>query len=270
MLSPPFESAGEKLKRANLHIGELKGLVDEFVGGLEKEGKGFFSLSKLYLPRSRCIAVFAVELQPTRLDWGAIVGDVLQNFLAALDHMAWRLVELGREPPDTLSKTAQKRVQFPIYSKRDDFNEWLPKRLPGVERSQQAIVRRYQPFIGGRRKAPYHPFSVLHEFATRDKHRVIQLLWYKPFNVEVLVKKGSERDFVPRSYKGPGSNVTIEPGTELFRAYGRRTGPNPDLEMEILGQTDLALEGGFWLADSLRVIGNTIFNLGEDLSASLP
>jgi hypothetical protein len=155
-MTTPFLSSWEKLKRAKLHIEELigeGGILHRYVRQLEAEGKPLFTLDQEYVPRRHAIVVFVADVEPSDIQWGMTVGDILHNFRSALDHVAWRLVSEGKCPPENLTEGQQRRVQFPIYTDRKDFNDWLDKRLPGVNRFQRAVVRWHQPYRGGKRRA---------------------------------------------------------------------------------------------------------------------
>jgi hypothetical protein len=101
---------------------------------------------------------------------GPILGDYIQNLRAALDHLAWELVQKG-----TATNYNPSRVQFPIHSvgrsanpTRRTFATEVSLNLPGVSRSQRAFVRKYQPYHRGH----WH-LSALATLSNRDKHRLI-------------------------------------------------------------------------------------------------
>jgi hypothetical protein len=108
------------------------------------------------------------QLPTIRREIGLALGDVLQNFRASLDHLAWTLVRLGTTP--RLSEDAARRVYFPMarntHSWRSNIEGWLP----GVDDEYRKIVRRYQPY---RRGIQAKAMRWLRNFSDRDKHRVL-------------------------------------------------------------------------------------------------
>ena len=106
------------------------------------------------------------KLRGLRADIGLALGDVLQNFRASLDHVAWALVRLGADPrpkrPDF--------VYFPMARSGKSFGDNIDRWLPGVSDEDRTIIRRYQPYRrGDRAKA----MRWLRNFSTVDKHRVL-------------------------------------------------------------------------------------------------
>lgn len=270
MPADPFRSSWEKLDRAERHFQDLWQRIDAFVERMTSEGRLMFSFEQQYRPRSRCIVYTLTEVEPTEVEWGIILGDVLHNLRCALDHMAWQLVRAGTKPPDKLTPRERRAVMFPIYKSRVEFNAAVkptnpkkrPSCLPGVSRTQIAFIRGLQPYKAGNRRADFHPFSVLQKFSNADKHRILQLAFFRPYDPEFVL--GQARDFIPGRSKIP-KVIWPEPGSEILRVYGRRTGPDPRLEVRIGSSAEVAIEGRMWLADtyvgSRDIIAQSLYRL---------
>jgi hypothetical protein len=101
-----------------------------------------------------------------RNDCGLAVGDVIQNFRAALDHLAWDLVRIGLDP----DPKKPQNVQFPMATSYSSYQGQIRSRLPGVPVAQLAVVRRFQPYRRGD-----GPTAVrwLRNLSDKDKHRVL-------------------------------------------------------------------------------------------------
>jgi hypothetical protein len=116
--------------------------------------------------RKGAIGTVSISSLPRlRDDCGLAVGDVIQNFRAALDHLAWDLVRIGTDP----RPKDPKGVQFPMATNFGSFRSQLPRRLPGVPAGQRAIIREYQPYRRG-----IGPTAIrrLRNFSDSDKHRL--------------------------------------------------------------------------------------------------
>jgi len=105
------------------------------------------------------------------------------------------------------------------------FNSALPTKLPGVRRADIAIVRRYQPYIHEKRKAPNHVFQVLEDLSNADKDQAIQPLVPVPESgsYELL---SEPQDCTITRFGGRVKRTTLKEGTELGRIYVRRKGRN--------------------------------------------
>jgi hypothetical protein len=100
-------------------------------------------------------------------EWGAAVGDVVHNLRAALDYLAWQLVEANGGTPS-------RDTEFPVYQHPEGFAERLGKALAGASDEARRIVTQLQPFNTA---APArHPLAVLHALDIRDKHRLLNVV----------------------------------------------------------------------------------------------
>jgi hypothetical protein len=101
-----------------------------------------------------------------REDCGLALGDVVQNFRAALDHLAWDLVKAGADPRPRRPQD----VYFPVAKSFASWRGSVDRKLPGVPGPQRAIIRRYQPY---RRGVAARGIRRLRDLSDRDKHRVM-------------------------------------------------------------------------------------------------
>jgi hypothetical protein len=253
MASDLFRSSWEKLDRADRHFQELAAKIQLFVEQMEAEGRLMYEFEVQYRPRSHCLVYSLSGIQPTEMEWGVILGDVLHNLRSALDHIAWSLVTAGRQPPSTLNSKERNAVKFPIYKTKGGFNDAVkpphPNRsscIPGVSRQEIAFIRGLQPYKGGKR-ADWHPFAILQQFSNADKHHAVQLAFHRPYDPEFVFD--TPRDFLPARHTSP-KVIIPEVGAEVLRIYGRRTGPNPYVPVKIGSSAEVAIEGRFWVADT--------------------
>lgn len=101
-------------------------------------------------------------------DTGLLVGDIIGNFRAALDHMCWQLVkERGLMPRDPKLK---RKIEFPMATRRGNFNSGVRRTLPSVPSEFTTIIKRYQPY---RRGDESQAIRLLQRLSNTDKHRVL-------------------------------------------------------------------------------------------------
>jgi len=117
-------------------------------------------------PHGNIAVVRVTKLPNIRTDYGLTLGDTIQNFRSALDHLVWGLVKVGSVP----RPKDPKGVQFPMATSGKSFRNQLGRRLPGVPREYRAIIRRYQPYRAGEK-----PKAIrwLRNLSDTDKHRVL-------------------------------------------------------------------------------------------------
>jgi hypothetical protein len=117
-------------------------------------------------PGGNIAVVRVTKLPNIRTDYGLALGDTIQNFRAALDHLAWGLVKVGTDP----RPAKPKRVYFPMAASSKSFRGQVEEWLPGVPADYRAIIRRYQPYGRGE---PSKALRWLRNLSDRDKHRVL-------------------------------------------------------------------------------------------------
>jgi hypothetical protein len=118
-------------------------------------------------PTHGSVAVVRVtQLPRLRTDYGLKLGDTIQNFRAALDHLAWCLVKLGDDP----RPSNPQGVYFPMAGSGKNFRRRIDGWLPGVSQEHRAIIRRYQPYRSGDQAKAIRR---LRNLSNLDKHRIL-------------------------------------------------------------------------------------------------
>lgn len=222
---PLFDSAWLKWAWAIFHAQTLE---HDIAAWSEQNPNPVRAVRADYYPKRHGFALIITEIDPIPVRWQLLLGDIANNYRAALDHLAWALVTRGRTPPDSglLTRAQEKAVYFPLCKDRRVFNAQIrlpptPKsllKLPGIRRADAAIVRRAQPYHRGPTKRPMDPFLLLASINTRDKHRAIHPVWAYPKRVEPVLLAASEH---PRTWCRVGRAAAR---THLARcaAVGRR------------------------------------------------
>ncbi|MBI4261367.1 MAG: hypothetical protein HY658_12470 [Actinobacteria bacterium] len=118
---------------------------------------------------------------------GACVGDIVNNLRVSLDHLVWVLVRGGSDPRPRKPRA----VQFPMAHSRANFDSGLARRLPGVDAQHVALIRRYQPYLSGRRASG---IRMLQRLSNTDKHEVILTTVMAPLSLNLrIVPEGGAR-----------------------------------------------------------------------------
>jgi len=226
-VASPFDSAWLKWGWAVVHAqaldAELRAYAEDPDSGQPYEAR------TEYDPKRHCVILRLVSVEPLPVKWGLRVGDVANNFRSCLDHIAWTVVHRGKLA-ERLTKRQERNIYFPIASTKDEFDAGLLK-LPGIRVADRAVVRRYQPYVRGKTNLPLHCLTPLDSLTRDDKHRTISPLWAFPESGRL--EYGEPHDCTITWIPTRAQGVILEPGAELHRIYVRKTGPNPDVYMEV-------------------------------------
>ncbi len=137
----------------------------------------------------------------------------------------------------------------------------------GVRRTDIAVVRRYQPYKHGKRKAPFHLFAILARVANDDKHRSVQPVPAVPIHTSYKIIE--TRDCEVTRWSGDFLTDELKVGTKLAPIYIRKTGPHPDVAMEGELAAYPTLDQGFgfrleeWLAETPKLVGALLQELSD-------
>ncbi|MGY1684942.1 hypothetical protein ACI8AK_05065 [Geodermatophilus sp. SYSU D00867] len=102
--------------------------------------------------------------------WSILLGDVLGDFRAALDHAMYDAVVAHAGPP-----TRPEDVYFPIHTDVHKFGKARRKLASLVAPPVWEMIDAVQPFYGGDR-AHTSPLQILRWLSNRDKHRQVHVI----------------------------------------------------------------------------------------------
>lgn len=218
-----------------------------------------FPMTQHYDPKRHCIILrVGDEIPPFPSLWGMLLGNIVHNYRSCLDHVAWAIYKRGRTP--NLPERQERNVYFPVAAERTAFNKSLPRKLPGARRADIAIVRRYQPYHGGKRNLHRHVLKVLDDLSVLDKHRSIQPVVPLPDEATMRIV-GVTDCLITRLSRGH-KRETFEAGAEIGRLYIRKTGPNPHVHVEpqfsLFPAINKRLSVEEWLDRTPRVISTLL------------
>lgn len=192
---------------------------------------------------------------------GLAFGDAIQNFRAALDHIAWNLVKIGKTPKPKKPKA----VQFPMCSSFAEFKGEKPRRLPGISKDQVAVIREYQPYRRG-----IHGTAIrrLGRFSNLDKHRVLIPRVVTPAGHNIEIR--SNWQFAGRPDFFINNRRALKVNTKVMETKLVRSGAG-DCQVSVSGNLQVypSLGRGLHIDQALVEIDVTVFSLLESLEETL-
>ena len=166
-----LESAWLKLERAGTHVDSLDKTFDHWLQ------QPPFTVTKDSDPQNGD-QIWRVSSEPTLPEpqLQPLIGDILHNYRAALDHLAWALVKRNGATPG--EKTA-----FPLSRSGDHFRRWGKTNLLGMSADAKSAIKRLQPCFS---PDPSHVLwlSSLDYLSIVDNHR--------HFNMTVTASDGGK------------------------------------------------------------------------------
>lgn len=124
------------------------------------------------------------EPRPER--WSVLIGDVLTNFRAALDHAFWYATNAQCGPP---AKSNQ--VYFPIATTPKTFKGYQKDLAGLVSPAVWKVVESVQPVQGGT-DAYMHPLAILQWLNNADKHRAVHPVLGVNVDMGPILVEGAE------------------------------------------------------------------------------
>jgi len=130
------------------------------------------------------------------LDWGVSIGEIAHNLRSALDGTVYQVAKADGADAEALRQT-----EFPIFligrtkrRRRQKPGKGRPSLIPhfecdgrakikGLSDKHQAMIERLQPYHRRSEdgaKGTAHPLYWLQQINNADKHRVIQVVGYRP------------------------------------------------------------------------------------------
>jgi len=130
-------------------------------------------------------------------------------------------------------------------------------------------MRRHQPYHYSAKTRLRHPLSLLVSINNGDKHRTIQPLWTFPTKVDTEITDTRDCDLRLPEHVRRSAKV-LEVGTEIAFVRARKTGPNPELEMQLTVAAEPAMEQQVSVRDWHALCGILIFKMLREFSDQPP
>jgi hypothetical protein len=131
-----FQGPRLKVERAKRHIGELHKLCADLI-----QRNPYILFSEEDTNTNEIVIRVRVK-EDVPCAWGTIVGDIAHNLRAALDHLICDLVVAN-------GKSISKTNGFLITGSRETFETYLPKKIEGISRKAEQLIRRFKPYHRG-------------------------------------------------------------------------------------------------------------------------
>lgn len=222
----PLWSAEAKFRNGSEHLVPLR---SEVVGWLEDEA-GTVSSEKNADATEHSL-VMTLRTIPPLIHWSLMVGDVLHNLRASLDHAVYALAVArhGSSPPPYAGELA-----FPIADTDDKFDEAIARHRLGDLGDDDAIRTAIQGLQPYRRTEPpdLSLLTILRELENRDKDKLVPI-------IGGAMNKGEIEPFLPPMDPWPAirtriwTHGPIQKRTEVFALVFDR--PAPDVEIRNAG-----------------------------------
>jgi hypothetical protein len=198
------------------------------------------------------VSIAAVRESPRRL--GLILGDAIQNFRSALDHVAWRLAEYGRQ-----RATPRSRARFPIVNSSAAFSRAeVQDAISDIDETHVEMIERLQPYRQIFTNDVLHPLAALRSMSNRGRYRLLHVVLV-PAELEISISA------VPQGCRVIALDLNAEavtkpavPGLRIARYYADSTTGSPELRLKLGGSSYLAVDGIVSVDDRLERIGRYV------------
>jgi hypothetical protein len=160
------QSAFSKLERAFALRDELRDLLAGQLSAPREVSRRDNSRERT----SRIVwAEWVLEATPDYTEAALLLGDVVHNLRAAMDHAIWAVT------PHDVQATSPTDVSFPLYSREDKYERWAAQRRAWYGPTVFEILHTYQPFnaVG---TGKLHPLHILQFLSNTDKHRLLNIV----------------------------------------------------------------------------------------------
>jgi hypothetical protein len=256
------QSAFSKLKRAFALRDEFRDLLADALSAPRDVSRRDNSADHT----SRIVrAEWVLESQPDYTAAALLLGDVVHNLRAAMDHVMWAIT------PREVQQQSPTDVSFPLYTQKDIFERWGERRRTWYGPTVFEVLRSYQPFqASGTGKL--HPLHILQFLSNTDKHRLLNIVAHNQVNL------GGVR-IIPEPPGGVRSTINtglISRGSVLARVEFRRPADTASVELnpvfayeQVLRYVDYDdTEHRLPIGDALNQIGPDVVEaVGYTLSA---
>ena len=166
----PLSSSRLKIKRANVHISALRRSI-----GCSFSPQHHISEQPISDGVLQGAKIVNVSIEPSlrRDSWGLIIGDIVTNLRASLDHIAWELAMLNvRKSGIELEPRQQRSIAFPLCIEQNKWGDVGGRAIRHIDSAARGEIERFQPY--NRRMWPeLNLLRNLELLANTDKHRIV-------------------------------------------------------------------------------------------------
>lgn len=191
-----------KLERAKQHARDLKGLHDRFI----KSNPYKVGTKRNPLTRKLIYYVTSVE-QPGDVIATA-VGDVLQNLMSTLDHLAYQLVCVGMGNDGPFY-----HAYFPIADSATEYKARKLKKVRGMKPDAIKAIDTIKPYKGGN-----DLLWRLYKLNNVDKHRLVITVGsaFRSVNLGAHMHQLMQKTLADKGITLPVLDLFVKPADRLF------------------------------------------------------
>ncbi|WP_241473845.1 hypothetical protein [Mycolicibacterium neoaurum] len=166
-----LDSAYEKAGRAQEHLATLQASVDAYRASEPHE---FLREVVDHMFKPELVVInFRVKVKnPPPQNWGLIVGDILTNLRAALDHALFGHAAARQ----TLTAAQERALQYPLITNSADWPAAQAKLALLTDPAVLQEIEKSQPFKA--QNPDWHSLALLNGLVNRDKHRQVRVVSY--------------------------------------------------------------------------------------------
>jgi hypothetical protein len=239
----------QKIERAKQHISNLKIANDAF---LDTEPYAFTTQINAQTGEQEFHAARDFQVAPDEI--ALIVGDVVHNLRAALDHLAF---QLWLNSP--LRTGSGRHVYYPIAESADKYKAEHMRKVKGMTDDAIHAIGATEPYQGGKGDALW----VINELDIADKHRTLLVSDVRVSGFKLYPTKSffQDDDWVRSlfSFTAPKFRATAKAGDLLFTVKPEMY-KDVNLEFSIAFSDPNVIEGHSVLV-SLQQLTNTVDHL---------
>jgi hypothetical protein len=147
-----------KIKRAKEHAAELQRQLRAFLDSSP------YKVGFKHDPKTRKLIYYVASAQPIPDSLPLVTGDVIQNLMCALDHLAYQIVcsDTNDQPPNP------NWIYFPIADNLQKYEAKKAGKMQGAARDSFAAIDTLKPYRGGN-----DLLWALYKLNNIEKHRLL-------------------------------------------------------------------------------------------------
>lgn len=191
-----------KLDRARQHLRDLERLHEAFIKSNP------YKVATKHDPQTRKLIYYLASVEQPGDDIATTVGDVLQNLMSALDHVAYQLVCVGMGSDGPFY-----HVYFPIADSATEYEERKPRRIKGMRPDAIKAIDAIKPYKGGN-----DPLWRLYRLNNVDKHRLVITVGsaFCSVNLGVHMHQMMQKMWADKGITLPVLDLYVRPADRLF------------------------------------------------------
>ena len=147
-----------KVNRAKEHVAELQREIERFFAANP------YAVATKRDPKTRQLIYYVSGVKPTPQCLPLIVGDIIQNLMSALDHLAYQLIcsDTADKPP------RPRKIYFPIFDSVTEYEAGKQSKILGAAQDTVNAIDAIKPYKGGN-----DLLWMLHALNNIEKHRLL-------------------------------------------------------------------------------------------------